>query len=378
MKNMKRYLKKKNFRVNDIYQKKISINNIIYVLNEEEMTSSIINGRKGSGKIIIPRSINYENKEYIVTSILNRAFYLSKIKDVFFSDDSELKLIEKEAFTNCSIQSISIPVHVTEIGDKAFYNSSRFKNIHFSDNSELKTIGVASFSSTIIESISIPSSLIEIKEFSFANCCLLNEVIIPCNSKLQYIGEKAFINTIINSFYIPDDLKELKSACLSSIHLTDIKISPKNKKFSIWDDQIVVEKSGKNNDTFDVIVFAKRDIINIRIPKFIEKIEPFAFNSCVHLKNIDFEENSQLKSIGTSSFSGSSIASISIPKSVSEISAEAFSCCEYLRIFEIPENSKIEKINWSIFISTYIDIFLIPPDFIRKINDNLKDIYGTY
>lgn len=54
-------------------------------------------------QIIVPRSIQYESKEYIITSILNGDFTDSHLRSLQFTTDSELQTIDNEAFCNLQI-----------------------------------------------------------------------------------------------------------------------------------------------------------------------------------------------------------------------------------------------------------------------------------
>ena len=59
--------------------------------------------------VTIPRSFNYESKEYIVTSILEGAFSRSRIKSIDFESDSGLQIIYKGAFAYSFIETIGLP-----------------------------------------------------------------------------------------------------------------------------------------------------------------------------------------------------------------------------------------------------------------------------
>lgn len=75
----------------------------------------------------------------------------------------------------------------------------------------------------------------------------------------------------------------------------------------------------------------------------IKRIAPFAFNGSKSLHNIEFEENSELESIGKFAFMNSSLEKICIPKKVARIDKSAFSEC---RIKHIEfEESKLREIS---------------------------------
>lgn len=84
-------------------------------------------------------------------------FFCQKLKHVEFTKDSSLRIIEEEAFLKSSLEEISIPLHVTKIGQKAM-NCKKLKNAVISEKAELKSICEYAFMKSLIESITIPSS----------------------------------------------------------------------------------------------------------------------------------------------------------------------------------------------------------------------------
>lgn len=99
-----------------------------------------------SGKIIIPRTVNYEGKTYTVTSIGKKAFHHSKSLTSVVIPESVTK-IDEFAFSFCSsLTSVTIPNSVTEIGNSAFNECSS------------------------LTSITIPESVTKIGFFAFNNC----------------------------------------------------------------------------------------------------------------------------------------------------------------------------------------------------------------
>lgn len=60
--------------------KQITIDGIRYSLNCEDNTASVIENPELIHNIFIPRSFNYESKEYIITRIQNLAFSRCNMK----------------------------------------------------------------------------------------------------------------------------------------------------------------------------------------------------------------------------------------------------------------------------------------------------------
>ena len=96
----------------------IIVNNNKYLINEDGKTVSLVKWVDYDQIQIIPRSINYQSKEYIITNILEKAFYLNQgIKSVEFSEDSELVSISNHLFYSSSIKSLFIPASLEEFED---------------------------------------------------------------------------------------------------------------------------------------------------------------------------------------------------------------------------------------------------------------------
>lgn len=78
--------------------------------------AKIIKFPKAKGDIFISRSIFYDSNEYIIVGIDQKSFHLNNdIHTVEFSEDSNISLIDKEAFSGSSIKSISFPISVKQI-----------------------------------------------------------------------------------------------------------------------------------------------------------------------------------------------------------------------------------------------------------------------
>lgn len=123
-----------------------------------------------SGKIVIPESINYWGKTYIVTSIGNAAF------------------------RNCTmLTSITIPESVTEIGTSAFNNCSGLASISIPES--VTNIGSSTFSGCSgLNSITIPEGLTGIGDGAFYGCSGLTSITIP--KSVTNIGSSAFSGCI--------------------------------------------------------------------------------------------------------------------------------------------------------------------------------------
>lgn len=370
--------------IDKLTKKKFIIeNDLLYILNEKKKTAGLLGSLSSMAIIIIPRSVIYEGDEFIINKIIENSFKKSnKIDTIEFAEDSELISIGKEAFSQSSLQSISIPSSVIEICENAFSNCRNLTNCKFTNelNSNLIVIKKYAFANSSLQNISMPSSLTEIEEYAFSFCDQLREISFPDTSELKLIGESAFRKSSLQIIYIPSKVTKImkftfsKCKCLKIVsfyrdsqlktiekfafyksaienliipkdvddleegwaagtpYLNNILIKKENDYYQYYDNKYIIKKW-----PFNVLEFAKRNIDEAKIPSFIRRISSYAFNNCDKLKIIEFPYESELESIGKYAFMLSSIDRIFIPSNVIELSR---SFCSANKLIDISVSSK--------------------------------------
>ena len=364
-----------------------------FKIDSTNRTASLIKVRDDIIEAVIPRTVEHESVEYLITSITGTS---QKIKTLKFVEDSAVKTIYRHAFPYSSqIEEVNFPTSVKELKEDWCFNIKNLKKItispsnsHFkiqenkylvgkSDSSKdefdilffacrdidqicipsnikiissnafqlcrnLSYVGIPkdsnlqiiqsnAFAFTNIKEIFIPSKVSKISEYAFAHCNNLKNVEIPIDSNLQTIESCAFEFTKIREIYFPASLKELKDKwCSYTEKLIRITISPMNSQFMIKDDKYLVGKTDSNKDEFDILLFGFRCIKDISIPSNIKIISPFAFYECIYLTEVKIPKDSNLQIIGSNAFSYSNIYEIFIPSKVTIICEKAFSNCDDL------------------------------------------------
>lgn len=213
--------------------------------------------------------------------------------------------------------------------------------------------------------------------------------------------------------------------CMETPKLTKIRITPASSRYSYLNNKFLLAKSSPESDSYDVLLFARRDVSEVVIPSFIRKIGSFAFNNCEFIKSIVVPEDSKLEIIEKYAFYNSSIEAITIsanvshlrekwcsgtskltsitispsnkfykylndayimsemspesgtfdvlhfarrdikeaiiPKDVKMIDANAFDCCKQLNHVEIPVDSVLQEIGKFAFFCSSIETFFISP-----------------
>ena len=295
------------------------------------------------------------------------------LETIEFSDNSNLEIIEHNAFSKSSIQAISIPNTVTKIGDNCFSECKNLKKIEFSSNSKLESIGRNAFISSLLrinifgKDSSLFNRFLEFykKKYSF----LSNSQ--PQTNEVSTAQPKKFIE----SLSIPSSIAVFKEGwCYNTPNLTDIKIiKNETENVILIDDRIVIGKSDPYTDEYDVLLFAARDIETVVIPSFIKRISSYAFCDCVSLQKVEFSKDSQLEVIEKSAFSGTSIKTITIPPHVIEIEDFAFFDCKLLSEVNFSMNSDLKIIGNFVFTKSMIANIVISSN-LERIEKNF--FYG--
>ena len=348
-------------------------------INTDDSTAKIIYSPNIKNDVLIPRSVIYNSEEYIITSIDKNSFKKNfSIKSIAFSQDSKLQTIEKKAFVSSSVNKISFPsslqtlkkgwceetndLNYIEISPKdKMYMYFDEKMIIGKSDENSQNYDILVFARRDIEEITIPSFIKHIDPYAFDGCYKLESLDFGEESELLSFGKCAFASTALKKITIPPKFNDFqKGWCQETYHLNEVEISPQNKLFSLYDDEIILGKIDPNSEIYDSLIFAPRDIIKIKIPSFIKRINSFAFDECEYLKSVKFEGNSQLISIGKCAFFSTRISKIFIPNHVNQIEKSAFDDCSNLKTVEFMEESELISIGKKAFAACSIENLLIP------------------
>ena len=251
------------------------INGIFYEFNGDKAIV-VASPYKYQGNVVIPASVNYNGKEYSVSSIGSKAFY------------------------DCSdLISITIPNSLTSIGDGAFngcsgltqvtINSNAIVSKAYSTSSSLNQI----FGSQVQEYV-IGDEVQSIGEYTFSGCSGITFITIP--NSVTNIGNSAFYGC-----------SGLKSVTLNSNAVVSKSYSSDINMKSIFGDQVTEYIIGDD----------------------VTSIGDYAFSGCSNLAS--FTIPNSVATIGVATFQGcSSLTSITIPYSVTSVGNSAFSGCSSL------------------------------------------------
>ena len=97
---------------------------------------------------------------------------------------------------------------------------------------------------------------------------------------------------------------------------------------------MIIGKSDKSSHIFDNLVFVNFKVKCFVIPSFIKHICGFIFTGIPSCNEIEFEENSQLFSVGTNAFGKTNLENIALPENANIFSERMFEDCRYLKTVE--------------------------------------------
>lgn len=306
--------------------KKVIKDELIYSIDDETYSAHIIDYQSSTIDVFIPRSIEYNNHEYIVTSINKNSFEFSfRLKSIQFPLDSELRKIETNSFYNSTLERITIPSSVCELQYGWCHGAVQLKKVNLMPNNKMFM--------HIDNKIIIGKKDIKSKEYD----------------TLLYIQPN------IKRIVIPSFIKEISPYVFSSTEIESISIPPQITKickfaFSNCRKLQFVEFLGNSKlEIIEEFAFAHSKIKNICFPSSVLQICESSFTNCEYLTKIDFHRDSKIQIIEKNAFSWCTLFCICIPKSITKIGEEAFFINNLLVLVEFDENSNIQSIDKNIF-----------------------------
>ena len=212
--------------------------------------------------------------------------------------DINISFYDEIVFGCRNIKELSVPSKIRKIKAYSFADCQFLHNVQIPENSELKSIEKNAFSFTLFSVISIPKNVVELKDGWCSFCVYLKKIVISNENKcFKYLDkEKSIVigksdlnrnqydsiihvNSEINKIKIPSSIKFIKSFAFQSCQKIQIVEFESNSKLvSIGD-----------------YSFSFSALERITIPSNIEVIGKNAFESCNCLRSIKFNKNSKLK-----------------------------------------------------------------------------------
>jgi len=284
----------------------------------------VARSRGYSGNIEIPSSVEYNAKNYTVTSI------------------------GEEAFEGCSgLTSVTIPNSVTSIGNYAFRGCSGLTSINIPNS--VTSIGERTFSSCSgLTSVAIGDGLTSIDSSAFEYCSGLTSVTINSNAILSksYPSDNNIQNIFgsqVKEYIIGDEVTSIGSSAfsgcsaLTSVTIGDGVTSIGSSAFSGCSALTSVTIGDGVTSIGSSAFSGCSALTSVTIGDSVTSIGSYAFNGCSGLTSVTIPES--VTSIGQNAFSGcSGLKSVTIGDGVTSIGTYAFSGCFGLTSVTIPNS----------------------------------------
>ena len=304
-------------------------------------------GTVRSDEIVIPDTYN----GYPVTVIGYRAFENNvRLKKVVLPDT--IKCILSLAFAGCTgLESIDLPNGLENIQSHAF-SGSGLRKLELPDSVTNVPYGIID-NCLNLESFGWSNGLRDVPIRFFENTPKIKSTVLP--DSIGMISTEAFVGSSIESIKIPKNVSHIFKRAFKDTNIHSVEF----------------EKGSVLTDIKENAFEGCRNLQSIEIPASVTDIGPNAFSDCPELKNVTFEENSQLKSLDII-FAGSSITGLNIPRSVTVIKSEAFANLSTLETIRFEDNSELDYISGSAFLNC---VNLTTVDFGK--NSKLRLIAGS-
>ncbi|MGN0583971.1 MAG: leucine-rich repeat protein [Ruminococcus sp.] len=291
--------------------------------------------RESENEFVIPKQI---------TSIGAYAFFGCCYEDYWTNFDEEKSV------------NIQLNEGLTSIGDYAFSNIMYLREMELPDS--LLTLGKSAFSETSLESMTIPSKITAIPDSLFKGCSNLETVILP--EGITKIGEWAFYGTQMTSIQLPSTLKTIDAHAFEAFGGTTINIPDSVEyigEYAFANNGYMTSCKLPNSITkIEPYTFYDCELKSITIPEGVTEIGEGAFSGN-NLDSVKLPET--LRKIDNEAFYHGLTGkkSVLIPDNVTEIGAYAFADC-YLGDIKLPE--KLTSYGLGAFSSTTLSAIQFP------------------
>ena len=209
---------------------------------------------------------------------------MPNVTSLHFAEDSEIEKIEPNNFKKDStLKKIIVPPSVSVIESQSFLNLN-IESIEFSMNSKLKELCFNVFIKT--KTFVIQPSVTKICSYAFFLCNLKTVEIAP-NSQHKEIESFAFSVSPIEKLVLPSSVEVLNDGWSTNLNCIEV-FQNGNENIMNYKDIFILGKSNLQNDEFDVLLFAQKNIEEVTIPSFVKCISKYSFAFCKELKKVDF------------------------------------------------------------------------------------------
>ena len=289
-----------------------------------------------TGDVVIPATVEYNDKTYRVTAIGDEAFE-----------------------GNGYLTSVSLPASVTTVSNYAF-SGSGLTSVRFEDSDSLLTLGTSVFDEAPLASLYLGRNMkaeirapyltdlrfgpavTRICDGAFPDCMSLTSV--KFSERLTSIGENAFYNAGFTTLTMPASLRSIGvDAFRNCNNLTTVALNDELSELgfgAFWFCQSLKQVNiPLGLDTIKPYTFAETALETVDIPGHIEVVDSFAFTNCNALRAVTIADGVAAIKGGVFSDCGQ-LGTLTLPASLRTIGHEAFHDCEALTSVALPAGLK--------------------------------------
>jgi hypothetical protein len=220
--------------------------------------------------------------------------------------------------------------------------------MEFDEISQLRHIDRFAFSNSALTAILIPAKVSHLGEFVFLDCDKLRSICFEPHSQLITLKHPILPSPQRASICLPSSLKEIDGSCLIDFHSVSMEPGNPNlvieKEFLI-DRQGIVRYLGHNS--------------TVRVPASVKVLHCGSFSYCAALTRIIFQKGTRIREIQSESLSYSSLRSIVIPATVRLLGRSCFSNCKALELLRFEADSCLRRIeDFAFWLSSLSSICL--------------------
>ena len=231
------------------------------------------------------------------------------------------------AFEGCSsLETVSLPEGVTNIGVRAFANCTNLAEVAFPDS--LVRINSGAFSNcTALANLDFPETLSIVDGFAFAECHSLTNV----DFSMGY-APPAWTNWTSVAIYA--------GAFTNCENIASVTI-PANRRASLlfpdsYENLVRVQVATNIPALVGLAFEGCSSLETVSLPESVTNIGVRAFADCTALRSLDLPD--AVETIGSGAFSNcAALASFSFPSNLAMVGARIFEDCPALAAVEIPE-----------------------------------------
>lgn len=243
----------------------VRLNGILYVI-ENGVARVSTQLPKLNGDIVIPEKITYDDVEYTVGALENKAFSGTKITSCSLPDN--ITSIPTECFSGCkSLVSVSLPKNLKTLSDGSFQDCVKLSSVSIPD--KVISLGESCFDEcNALTSIQIPEAVTSIGAWCFNGCESLTSITIPENITTLATGTFNYC-TGLTSITIPDKVTSIDGYCFSQCSkLAEVTLNEGLKSLG--------------SGTFSFC----SELQSVTIPESVKTIDFSCFNKCSKLSKV--------------------------------------------------------------------------------------------